>query len=454
MKTHKKNLAFLVITTTLLFGSGCMEEKEKQSSLKLSITSTPEKAAVSIDGKKKGKTPLQVNLPAGEHMVEITLTGYRTEWSKIPANQTGSFAINKTLQKKTAPVIIETTPDSALCTLNGIDKGETPLTIAELPVGHYTAIFKKAGYADKTIEFTVDDPRPLRIEEELETITAILEVWTDPPGSGIFLNGNFYGSTSEDGLTPLVVNDLPAGEYDVVVRKEQYRELSQTVILERKQRKVLRFPPLELLPGGIEIITKPNDARIYDENEKLLGGAPYRDDNLPPGSRTYIIRKQGFEDQKETVVITPGVSKRLEIILGKFTGTLILSTQPPECSIMIDGKNVGTTNPSNIRDVSEVFRFDELTPGPHLVRVVHPQFKPFQQHFLVKKGKTTDLGSIKLAKKWFATHTLTLKNGRQYEGVLKFQNEDGSIEFENANGVISGYKSDEIEAVKPIMESE
>jgi PEGA domain len=73
-------------------------EAAKPASAKLSIVSTPDGADISVDGSFVGNTPSTVELPAGEHSVSVTKSGYKT-WERKIKLTSGEIRLNAELEK-------------------------------------------------------------------------------------------------------------------------------------------------------------------------------------------------------------------------------------------------------------------------------------------------------------------------------------------------------------------
>jgi serine/threonine protein kinase len=67
--------------------------------VKLKLTSTPTKAEVWIDGALKGKTPLDVEVPAGSRTIEIKAKGYETYTETLEAAPDGKKEVSAKLKR-------------------------------------------------------------------------------------------------------------------------------------------------------------------------------------------------------------------------------------------------------------------------------------------------------------------------------------------------------------------
>ena len=103
-----------------------------------SFTSEPSGARVVVDGQPVGTTPVQVELAAGPHAVELRLNAAtRTETIRVVRGQQTSFAVAWNAPRL-GSLRISSTPDAAKVLVDGRERGVTPLTLNDVVVGSHT----------------------------------------------------------------------------------------------------------------------------------------------------------------------------------------------------------------------------------------------------------------------------------------------------------------------------
>ncbi len=445
-------LSLIILSLALL--AGCNPGVQTAPTARLSLTTTPAGATVALDGREIGTTPLQQPIASGQHMLEVSLNGYETAWHKFNAKSSQAVSLHLPLAPVEATVLVTSTPKGAILTLNGADKGATPAFLAQLPIGTYEAELTAPGYSPKRFSFQVENARPKQIRQTLESLMATLEVWSNPGGATIEVDGKIVGATPEDEASPLIINNLTAGTYTVTARKAGYRDVNRPLLLQSRQRNTLRLPPMPAMPGSIEIVSTPSQASVYDSAGELLGTTPVTLGDLTAGQLSLVVRKDGFVPQKRRVNVSPGTTKQLHVVLSKFAVSIAFITEPPGCSVFVDNRSVGKTAPSDNPLVSELFEVGELMPGPHRIELHHPAYLPFSRHVLIRPGETIALGRISLTKRWLPTHRLTLVSGSVYEGILVRHNPDKSLVFETSPTVKVEYQAEEILSLIPLTKAE
>lgn len=192
----------------------------------LRITTTPDGAAVSIDGGSQGITPVTVSgLAAGSHTVRLTKAGYPDyqQTITIPSGQITPLHIE--LPEGTGSLSVSSFPAGASVNLDGGDKGITPITIPQVKAGLHTLILIKTGYQDYSTTVTVTDSSTAQVTANLITQDQkqSLTVRSTPTGAKVYLDGGMVGTT------PLMIPDVTAGTHKVLLTMQNYENISQTI---------------------------------------------------------------------------------------------------------------------------------------------------------------------------------------------------------------------------------
>lgn len=455
MKTPYASLCRVAagLLLVLVAAAGCRRPPPPPATptMVLELRSEPSGAEVMIDGHAKTiTTPCKIQVKLDEHFLQFRFAGYERTWVKVP-RRVDAKPIAVTLRPLTAALFLESTPSGASVTLDGAEVGVTPLFLPEVRIGAHKAQLGMSGYEPKDYLFRIEDPRPRRASIDLDSLMANVEVSSTPPGAAIYLDGFLRGNTPLDGKRGLKISDVKEGDHELVAKLANYEDLRYTFHLQRKEVKGIVLPALKELPGGLEIATLPSGANVYI-NGDLAGKSPVRLRDLKSGSLALRIEMPNYEPTAQDIVVSPGLTKRLEITLVSSVGGFSLRTQPPGCGIWVNGNRLDRqtvrSGPTSL--ISDPFDYTGLAAGTHVVRIEHPQYEAQQRNILVQKGQNTDMGLIALKEKWLPTHTLVLKNGRQLPGRLHLKNKDGSVEFWLSPQLKATYTAEEVQEVKEL----
>ena len=183
------------------------------------------------------------------------------------------------VERKATPVeaqrigrlLVRSTPSGASVTVDGVSRGVTPLALRDLDLGAREITVSRGGYASEARRIVLTRARPSRsVEVRLSqqdppkraesgareggprpstpaslgqpaVSTGALAVESRPIGAAVIVNGKASGTT------PLMINDLPPGEYRVTMMLEGHRPFATTVrvVAGERARAAARLTELE-----------------------------------------------------------------------------------------------------------------------------------------------------------------------------------------------------------------
>jgi hypothetical protein len=141
---------------------------------RLVIQSVPAGALVTVDGRRRGETPVTLQVPLGKHDIQIARSGYvpatrRVELTKKSTAQTVRVTLQRgpgepaeenrlpeSVSKAPATGLadVDSQPRSARVSVDGKFVGITPMRVSELAAGEHRFQFELAGY--KAVTQTVN----------------------------------------------------------------------------------------------------------------------------------------------------------------------------------------------------------------------------------------------------------------------------------------------------------
>ncbi|PYL36801.1 MAG: hypothetical protein DMF34_12525, partial [Verrucomicrobia bacterium] len=132
----------------------------------LKITSEPNGAEIFVDGKSRGRTPLQLELPARAHELSAHLDGWPNEQQKIEIDPKRENAVDFVFAN--GSVKITSAPGGALVAAGGKELGQTPLVIEEVKPGDVTYELQLGGYKPTSISGKVEPQQQTFLAARLE----------------------------------------------------------------------------------------------------------------------------------------------------------------------------------------------------------------------------------------------------------------------------------------------
>jgi protein kinase-like protein/PEGA domain-containing protein len=155
----------------------------------LVVTSTPSRAAVTVNGKWRGRTPLTLDaLPFGEYVVRVVQTGFRVAREDVTLSaRDASHTINARLERSaragvpatptsrgaspaayTGSLYVDSRPRGATVLVDGRKVGETPLRLADVAIGSHVVKIEMAGKKAWTSTARVTAGKMERVTGSLE----------------------------------------------------------------------------------------------------------------------------------------------------------------------------------------------------------------------------------------------------------------------------------------------
>lgn len=141
---------------------------ETRASGRLLVRSTPSGATVTVDGVARGVTPVALrDLEFGTRTIVVARRGYESETHRVAITSgRSSRSLDVRLSPEAAAksprpgtpaslgrpgvttggLMVESRPSGASVSINGRDRGKTPLTLSELPPGDYQVVMTLQGY--------------------------------------------------------------------------------------------------------------------------------------------------------------------------------------------------------------------------------------------------------------------------------------------------------------------
>ncbi|MBO6656714.1 MAG: PEGA domain-containing protein [Pseudomonadales bacterium] len=207
--------------------------------------------------------------------------------------------------------------------------------------GDYKISAEAEGYyrLDETV--TVGEDPDQEYSFELSKLPGIVtvEAWyadTQIEGAEVFIDQELVG------VTPLVIDEVPAGKRDLYVNHPRFRS-AQTEIdvigLRERQTETMQMEPSW---ADVRVSTVPEGEEIFVENERL--GETPKTVEVIEGTRTLLVRKKGFKSFETTLSVVAQEDLEVPaIILIKSDGKLNIDSEPSRVNVTISGRYYGQT---------------------------------------------------------------------------------------------------------------
>ena len=206
----------------------------------ISVTSTPEGAEIYLDGVLKGTTPFTTKgLEERSYSVEIQKEDYITLSRTAVVKAGETIAIAEELALIPGNLVINSNPAGATVLLDGEELGITPFEILKIDAGNYKLIFKLNDHQNysEIVELTQGEHR--QIKPDLIHFTGSLQISHLTDSATVFLDGEKLYPAGTDNPVLKIVNNIDTGYHLLVIKKEDYTEKSESILISRDKNTVV-----------------------------------------------------------------------------------------------------------------------------------------------------------------------------------------------------------------------
>ena len=263
---------------------------------KIHITSTPAGATATVEGVAGTITTPGTtgDLKSGTYTVRLTRELYAPVTRQVTVSDGVTTELDVPLAANFASVTISSL-EGAEISVNGKRAGVGTVT-QDLAEGIYDVQATKAHHRDATRQIEVEANKPLSISLKPTPIYGSIDVMTTPIGADVTIGGKSYGQS------PLTIEQILEGEYDVVMSKAGCATVTQHVtVAEGKSVEVSAT-----LPQGreINISCATAGAHIVVDGTDM-GASPYTG-SLSFGSHKVYATAGGKRTAERTVEVPNG----------------------------------------------------------------------------------------------------------------------------------------------------
>jgi hypothetical protein len=281
------------------------------------VTTNPPGAEVVLDGEPRGVSPTTLTVAAGAHVLELRSSG---EPRRISLDVAAGAHLSQYIElgKGQAPgpatsgagsLQVRTDPAGARISVDGMPRGVSPVTVADLPPGEHTVIVETAA-GSTTHMVTVEAGSTASLVAQLPGGQGPASGWisvTTPKSVQLFEDGRLLGSSDTERLM------VSAGTHQLEIVNEAigYRETRSVLVTAGKVAAVkVEFPT-----GTLALNAAPW-ADVWIDGEKA-GQTPLGNLPVTVGPHEIIFRHPDFGEQRHVITVTLTVPVRLSVDMRK-----------------------------------------------------------------------------------------------------------------------------------------
>lgn len=279
----------------------------------LTLESRPAAAAVVVDGRSRGVTPITLTLSAGAHVLEIRSGG---EPRVIPLTITAGAQLAQYIELQaaampaTGQLQIRTQPSGARVSIDGQPRGVSPLSLTDLEPGDHEVLLESdlgAVHQAVTIEAGVTASLVVPLTGGSNMPVSGWVAIDTPVEVQLFEGGRLLGTSQTDRIM------VSAGRHEIEIVNDT---------LGYRATRVVQVPPgkvapvrLDLPRGTVNLNALPW-AEVWVDGEKV-GDTPLGNLAVPIGPHEIVFRHPQLGEQRHAVTVTLTSPTRLSVDLRK-----------------------------------------------------------------------------------------------------------------------------------------
>ena len=297
-----------VMSITGIVMNGQAQETPRVKTGWIILNSTPQGAAVYINGDFVGNTPLNNYKQAyGTYSYRLEHPNYHEATGKIELNDS-RFERTITLTPAFGSIHVTSNATGATVLLDGKSTGKTtPCTLEEVPSGQHSITIQLDKYAPRQLAVNVEDGKTAQLSAELSARFANVTI-SSLEGAQIYCNGKLLG-------TSRYVGDMMEGFYDVEVRMNHYKSASQQLQVTAGKSQDITLNPTPIY-GSLDVVSTPHDAEITIDG-KTYGKTPNTIDKLLEGEHSISLALPGYATITERFTIKENENSTVSLNLQK-----------------------------------------------------------------------------------------------------------------------------------------
>lgn len=273
----------------------------------------------------------------GTYRYHATAPKFKNRTEEFVVTGDGNHTYKIDLQPKPGIITLESEPPGATVHLEGTSIGVTPL-VHNIEAGEANLEFTKPRYQTKKHTEVIEG---LELEQtiavKLEPDWADVWIETTPNGARVSIDG-----APTRFRTPGPIEVL-SGEHRITIDSPGYKPWVDIVFIRAGEHMELDAIQLEPYEATLNVNSDPPGASIT-VNDQYVGVAPiqvYVSANEPQVVKAILA---GFEESKQTISIESEGERTARFNLEPRIGDLIVTTEPEEVEIWIDGELHGRSN--------------------------------------------------------------------------------------------------------------
>ncbi len=274
----------------------------------LSMQTNPPGVAVFVDGVSRGNTPARLSLTPGSHIVELRGRGVPRV---IPVTVTAGVEASQYLELPETPsagsLLVQSDPAGARVSVDGVDKGIAPVSVADLAPGEHDVVLQADGGPPVKQRVVIQAGVTSSVLAPVTTASAgPVSGWLSVKSSvaiEIHENGRLVGTTDSDRIM------MAAGRHEIHLVNET---------LGYDATRTIQVPPGKTVPISVEMpqgminVNAAPWAEVWIDGRRA-GETPIGNFPISIGPHEIVFRHPQLGEKRQAVSVTLKAPVRLSV---------------------------------------------------------------------------------------------------------------------------------------------
>lgn len=222
---------------------------------------------VYIDHKVVGSTPLEINIPAGKHVIRVVADGYDPFVRKIKIAANEPQNLSATLNRGGGTVEFASPIPKATVRIDGKEDHILPYRLKNATPGEHSWTLSAPGHEDKTGSLVFSAGQNLYVYTDLMSSAGLAIFETTPPGAEVFMEKAYTSM----GVTPYNAEGLELKEHTVLLKAKGYAAAFRTMDNQDGNKGIIKTS-LSMFGADVSISTNHKDAIVRVEGIEVGEG--------------------------------------------------------------------------------------------------------------------------------------------------------------------------------------
>lgn len=280
------------------------------------VESSPSGASIYFNGNYRGTAPLTIyDVWPGSYTIQAELNGYRTYTTTTSVSSGTRSNVYCPLSPidTSGSLYILSDPTNAKVVLDGLYRGNTPLTLNNLASGTHIVELDHPGYYDWKSTVVVPAGGTKTVSGTLNPMPVSNVGWvyvsSSPGGALVTFDGTNYGQTPGSGS--LKLNNIGVGDHTVTLTLTGYKSYTTKVNVNANTvsevSALLQPTEPKSATGGLSVSSTPSGANVLIDNN-FVGITPLTLKEVPAGSHVVTVELTGYQDYEITTQVNAGAT--------------------------------------------------------------------------------------------------------------------------------------------------